>query len=108
MVSNEFIIARINELCEKKKLSHYRLALKSGIAQSSVSSMLNGKSTPSVYSLEKLCKGLDMTLAQFFAGEDAYPDFTPMQEELFTTFNALSKRKKELVLAYVQGLRDAK
>ena len=108
MISNEYIINRIEALCKKKGMTHYRLALNSGIAQSSVSSMMNGKSTPSVFSLEKICNGLDITLAQFFAGEEAMPDFTPMQGKLLDGFNSLSNRKKELVLAYLQGLKDAK
>lgn len=108
MITNEYIINRIENLCEKKGLTHYRLALSSGIAQSSVSSMMNGKSTPSIFSLEKICRGLDITLAQFFAGEEAMPDFTPMQEELLDGFNSLSNRKKELLLAYLKGLKDAR
>ena len=70
MQAENYIIARIEQLCEKKKFSGYRLAQKSGIAQSSISTLLNRKSVPTIQTLEKICEGFDITLAQFFAGDE--------------------------------------
>ena len=73
MSAENYIIDRIEQLCEQKQMSRYRLAQKSGISQSSISTLLNRQSVPTIQTLEKICKGLDMTLAQFFSEDDELP-----------------------------------
>ena len=96
-----YIIARIEQLCKKKGISRYRLAQESGIAQSSISTLLNRKSVPTIQTLEKICEGLDITLAQFFAGDEEFPDLTADQKQLLSDWNAMDDHQKELVKAYI-------
>lgn len=63
MQTENYIIARIEQLCKKKGISRYRLAQESAYAQSSISTLLNRKSVPTIQTLEKICEGLDITLA---------------------------------------------
>ena len=65
MLTENYIIERIEQLCEQKYISRYRLAQRSGIAQSSLSTLLNRKSVPTFQTLEKICEGFDISLAQF-------------------------------------------
>lgn len=102
--AENYIIARIEQLCEKKNISRYRLAQKSGIAQSSISTLLNRKSVPTIQTLEKICDGLDITLAQFFTEDEEYPDLTSDQKQLLSDWNAMDDHQKELVKAYIQGV----
>lgn len=85
-------------------MSRYRLAQKSGISQSSISTLLNRQSVPTIQTLEKICKGLDMTLAQFFSEDDELPNLTEKQKRLLTTWNAMNEQEKALVEAYMQGI----
>ena len=85
-------------------MSRYRLAQKSGISQSSISTLLNRQSVPTIQTLEKICKGLDMTLAQFFSEDDELPNLTEEQKRLLTTWNAMNEQEKALVEAYMQGI----
>lgn len=85
-------------------MSRYRLAQKSGISQSSISTLLNMQSVPTIQTLEKICKGLDMTLAQFFSEDDELPNLTEEQKRLLTTWNAMNEQEKALVEAYMQGI----
>jgi transcriptional regulator with XRE-family HTH domain len=85
-------------------MSRYRLAQKSSISQSSISTLLNRQSVPTIQTLEKICKGLDMTLAQFFSEDDELPNLTEEQKRLLTTWNAMNKQEKALVEAYMQGI----
>ena len=102
--AENYIIAKIEKLCEKKNISRYRLAQKSGIAQSSISTLLNRKSVPTIQTLEKICDGLDITLAQFFTEDEEYPDLTSDQKQLLSDWNAMDDHQKELVKAYIQGV----
>ena len=104
MSAENYIIDRIEQLCEQKQMSRYRLAQKSGISQSSISTLLNRQSVPTIQTLEKICKGLDMTLAQFFSEDDELPNLTDEQKRLLTTWNAMNKQEKALVEAYMQGI----
>lgn len=104
MQAENYIIARIEQLCEKKKISRYRLAQKSGIAQSSISTLLNRKSVPTIHTLEKICEGFDITLAQFFSSDEEIPDLTADQKQLLSDWNAMDEHQKELVKAYIQGI----
>lgn len=99
-----YIIDRIEKLCEEKNLSRYRLAQKAGIAQSSLSTLLNRKSIPTIQTLEKICSGFDITLAQFFAAEKEIPDLTDEQRELLDTWNDMNEQERALVKAYMQGI----
>ena len=102
--AENYIIAKIEQLCEKKNISRYRLAQKSGIEQSSISTLLNRKSVPTIQTLEKICDGLDITLAQFFTEDEEYPDLTSDQKQLLSDWNAMDDHQKELVKAYIQGV----
>ena len=104
MSAENYIIDRIEQLCGQKQMSRYRLAQKSGISQSSISTLLNRQSVPTIQTLEKICKGLDMTLAQFFSEDDELPNLTEDQKRLLTTWNAMNEQEKALVEAYMQGI----
>ena len=104
MLPENYIITRIEQLCKRKNISRYRLSQESGIAQSSISTLLNRKRVPTIQTLEKICEGFDITLAQFFAGDEEIPDLTADQKQLLSDWNALDEHQKELVKAYIQGI----
>ena len=67
MTTKEAIGKRIIELCTENQITINALAYKSGIAASTIYSMLNTKSkNPGVVSIKKLCDGLDISLREFF------------------------------------------
>ena len=69
-----------------------------------ISTLLNRKSVPTIQTLEKICEGFDITLAQFFAGDEEIPDLTADQKQLLYDWNAMDEHQKELVKAYIQGI----
>ena len=104
MPAENYIIKRIEELCEQKHMSRYRLAQKSGIAQSSISTLLNRKSVPTIQTLEKICDGFGITLSQFFAEDERILDLTQEQQELLRDWNSMDSQQQELVKAYIRGI----
>ena len=88
--------ARIRELMAERKWSEYRLAIASGLSQSTVANIVNRNTTPSVATLESICAGFGITLAQFFAEGDMV-ELTEEQKEMFAAWSSLSKDQKDVL-----------
>ena len=99
--------ARIRELMAERKWSEYRLAIASGLSQSTVANIFNRNTTPSVATLESICAGFGITLAQFFAEGDMV-ELTEEQKEMFAAWSSLSKDQKDVLrqLILVMKARD--
>lgn len=66
MKLGEAINLRITELCNERGISFNRLALLSGLTQSTVDSILKGKSnSPRLVTLMKISNGLGVTICEF-------------------------------------------
>lgn len=67
MNSKKAVAERIVQLCKERNIAINALANISGVAPSTIYSMLNTKSqNPGVVSIKKLCDGLEITLRDFF------------------------------------------
>lgn len=79
MNTKEAVALRIVELCNQRNIAINALANISGVAPSTIYSMLNEKSqNPGVVSIKKLCDGLDITLREFFDS----PIFDDIEQEI--------------------------
>lgn len=66
MKLSEAIARRIEDLCREKGISINKLATLSGLTQSTVDSILKGKSkNPRLSTLKKICGGLGISLTEF-------------------------------------------
>lgn len=100
------VVGRIQELCQARSWTYYRLAKASGIPYSTLSTMLHKTNVPSVPSLIKICNGLGITLAQFFSDLDESAKLTADQKRCLNAWNRLDSTGEALALAYMQGLAD--
>ena len=68
MQLNEAISVRIRELCRQKGWTQYQLSMKSGVPQSTLSTVMNC-AFPSVKLriIYEICEGLEISLEEFFA-----------------------------------------
>ena len=85
---------RIRELMRERNWSEYRLAISSGLSQSTIANIFNRNTTPSVATLEAICKGFGITLSQFFA-EGAMVELTDEQKEMFDAWSSLTLEQKK-------------
>ena len=104
MSDKNYLVDRIEELIEERGLSRYQLAKLSGTAESSVSNLFNRGSMPTVYTIEKICNGLGITLSQFFSKTGEYPDLSKEQKELLDIWAGIKNEDRELALAYLKGM----
>ncbi len=98
--------ARICELMQERGWSEYRLAIASGLSQSTVANIFNRNTTPSVATLESICNGFGITLAQFFAEGDMV-ELSKEQKEMFAEWRSLSKEQKEVLKQLIHVMKQA-
>lgn len=87
-------------------MSQYELAKRAGMTQSSVSTLLNNGNVPRITTLEKVCKGFGITLAQFFAEDEEYPDLSEEQLKVLNTWQKLSVKEKAAIEKIVSSIID--
>lgn len=77
MTYSDVIIKRLTELCDERSITINRLAILSGITQSTVDNLIKGKTkNPKLKTLHKLAVGLGMTVSELL-------DFPEMNETAF-------------------------
>ncbi len=62
-------MTRVNELMAERNLTLYKLAKLSGISYSTLKNTVQRNGQLSVDTIERICHGLEIPLAQFFAEE---------------------------------------
>ncbi|EEQ59212.1 DNA-binding helix-turn-helix protein [Clostridiales bacterium 1_7_47FAA] len=83
--------------------SEYTLAKNSGIAQSTISTWYRKNLQPSVASIEKICKGLDITLAQFFSYENQDNTLTTSQQDILEIWKYLNDSQKSILIRMIRA-----
>ena len=79
MGAYETVKNRILQLCEKKHMTIYKLAVESAVPPSSIKNILYGKSkNPGVVTIKMLCDGFGITLNEFFDTEE----FRTLEQEI--------------------------
>ena len=76
------------------------------MTQSSISTLLNEGNVPKITTLEKVCKGFGITLAQFFAVDGKYPDLSEEQLNVLNTWEKLSVKEKTAIEKIVGSILD--
>ena len=62
--------ARILELCDERSITVNKLAITSGVTQSTLNNIVSGRNNSvTVSTLKKLCDGLDISITDFFTSE---------------------------------------
>lgn len=80
------------------------MAKECGLSESTIHNIYRRNATPSIYTLEIICRGFGITLSQFFA-EGEMVELNPELKALFEGWRPLTPKQKEAVLTVVQAFR---
>ena len=79
MTAGGAVRIRILELCKERGITVNKLANMSGVTQSTVNNIVNGRNNSSTVStIKKLCDGFGITLGEFFNT----PEFDSLEQEI--------------------------
>ena len=76
------------------------------MTQSSISTLLNEGNVPKITTLEKMCNGFGITLAQFFTVDGKYPDLSEEQLKVLNTWEKLSVKEETAIEKIVSSILD--
>ena len=96
--------ARIVQLMRARGWSEYRLAIESGLSQSTIANIFSRSTTPSIATVESICGAFGITLAQFFA-EGSMVELTDAQMKMFEAWSTLSQPQKEVIEQLIRLLK---
>lgn len=101
-------LMKIKELLEERNWTLYKLAKESCIPYSSLNSLFQKNNQPTISTLEKICKGFHITMAEFFMDdtpfhEDTY-DITSEELEIIHNIRTLNKHDCRLVMDFMKLL----
>lgn len=98
------VLERIVQLREERGWSEYRLSEESGITQSTISTWFRKNVTPTVSSIESICKACNITLSQFFNFENEPVTLTDTQKELLENWSRLTAEQQRIFLELLKSL----
>lgn len=101
------VLGRLRQLLDERGWTEYRLSKECGLAQSTIGNIYRRNTIPSLETIETICKGFGISVAQFFAEND-FVELTPEVRELVTSWHALPSREREAILEMVKSLAEAK
>ena len=97
------VFKRIKELMEERGWTEYRLIKESDLPHSTVINMFKRETTPSIHTLEPICRAFGMTLSEFFGGEYFYRD--EEEKELLRRWMSLKKEQKALIMEMMRNFK---
>ena len=98
------VLREITRLRLERGWSEYELAQNSGISQSIISTWYRKNQTPTIQTLDKVCKGFGITLSQFFAEGDDSIFLTQEQKEMLDNWSALNQKQRQLVTELLKNM----
>ena len=99
------IKAHLQELMDERGWTIYKVAKEADIPWSTVRNMFKRNTEPSILTLESICKGMGITLSEFF--DPGYPNgLTSRQQTLIAKWDRLNEKNQNLALLLIEALQE--
>ncbi len=99
------IHSRLSDLLKQSGISRYRLAKICDIPEETLTGIFKRGNTPTFATLETICKGLGITLSQFFAENDMIEMSSDMKE-FYEEWKLLTNEQKNLTIQVMKQMRS--
>ena len=94
---------RLQQLMDERGWTIYRTAKEADIPWSTVRNLFKRNAEPSIVTLEAICKGMGMTLPQFF-DIDNKMGLTDEQQQLIQQWSKLNDHDRALIIELTESL----
>ena len=100
------VIGKLRQMIDERGWSTYRFAKECGLSEATLGNVFRRNTVPTVGTLEIMCHGLGITLAQFFS-EDDMIEVTPELREILDLWLSMTPKQQEAakeILASIKKL----
>mgnify|MGYP000794267659 CR=1 FL=1 len=98
---------RLRQLLNERGWTEYRLAKNCGLSESTIANIYRRNTVPSLATLEAICNGFGITMAQFFA-EGEMVEISPELKELFENWVNLTQEQKKAANQMLKAMNNDK
>ena len=98
---------RLRQLLNERGWTEYRLAKNCGLSESTIANIYRRNTIPSLSTLEAICKGFGITMAQFFA-EGEMVEINPELKELLENWVNLTPEQKKAANQMLKAMNNDK
>jgi len=95
---------RIKKLMFERNWTEYRLAKEANLSQSTIANLFNRNTLPGITTLEAICSGFGITMAQFFC-DGNFTELTPDQKNMFDKWISLTEEQKGLIYKLIDQMK---
>lgn len=105
-MENNDTVRKIEELMKERGWTLYKLSVESDLPYSSIENLFRRNTEPTLPTLRCLCRGLGVSLSEFFSDEPAplRVDYSLDERNLIVSYRSLRRTDKKLLKAYLDGL----
>ena len=96
---------KIKQLLKQRGWSAYRLAKESELSDSTIANIIKRNAVPTVSTLESICKGLGITMSQFFADGELI-EVNDKTRELLDCWSSLSEEQRDAALILLKKMNQ--
>lgn len=98
------VSTRLKQLMDERKITKFMLAKRADISWNTVNNILSCDGNPTIETLSMLCKGLGISLVQFFDEDEEAGGVTIEQQHLLNRWENLNERDKRIVDAMIDTM----
>lgn len=101
------IAERLKALMDEREMSIYALAKSSDVSWTTVKNLFNRTDNPTVATLELLCKGLGITMSEFFS--ESTPCLRSKELQfIIDSWDELSERDRHILFNMAESMKQNK
>lgn len=94
---------RVRFFQKARKMNNNQLSKAAGLNPSVLSSLFTRSQEPEISTLKSICKGLNVTMSEFFSEGEQF-DLTPDQNDLLFLYNRLPEQAKTHLMEFLKAL----
>ena len=95
---------KLQYLLDERGWTKYQLARKCGLSDATIANIFRRNTMPSIPTLEAICQGFGITLAQFFS-QGQMVELSDEQKEMFDTWSTLTKEQKDALYQLIMVMK---
>lgn len=104
----DFVSQRLENLCTEKDISRYELSQKTGVSQNALSKIVKSKQLPKLDTLERICEGFSISIAEFFRTPKDLIGISDEQAQILEYIECLSPDEKRFLKIVLKDLIETK